>query len=308
MVELFSLLLISIVSIFFRYSDFYVYTLYDTLVTSINFFIIIRVLKYFYKNKMIFQNIRLFIFSLAIVFVSLLAIVGISSFMGYYDNNLNLKLFLRIFIFLYALISFCLIKYCDFKIAKDYTKKYLFCNSMDVILVISLLIIEFLLTPEKLKDRMYIAQIIILLILTTTLLKLYTDKKTDYWYHKKILYTKLYILIKTNKIQEQLKAPLKRVVSKDYILNDCKYIMEKSFIRSYSLNSISKKFFKMCLDAKIDHEKAIEYTSILCCMLMMNLMKRSFDFVIIPTFILNPTQNIFRSIKFRLKNKKEKLK
>lgn len=305
MVELFSLVLISIVSVFFRYSDLYLYTLYDTLITSINFFIIIRVLKYFYKSKMIFQNTRLFIFSLGIVFVSLLAIIGISYFMGYYDNNLSLKLFLRIFIFFYALIGFCLIKYYDFKIAKDYTKKYLFCNSVDVILVVALLIIELLLTPENLKSHLYMTHIIVILLLTTALLKLYTDKKTDYWYHKKILYTKLYILIKTNKIQEQLKAPLKRVVSKDYILNDCKYIMERSFIRSYSLNSISKKFFKMCLDAKIEHEKAIEYTSILCCMLMMNLMKRSFDFVIMPTFILNPAQNIFRSIKFRLKNKKK---
>lgn len=305
MVELFSILLILIVNIFFRYSDFYLYVLHDTLITSINFLIVIRTLRYFYKNKMIFQKLRILIFSLLLTYISILSIFGISYFLGYFDNNIIVKYIIKYIVFTSVLTSFSTVKFYDFKVSKDYTFTYLFCNIIDTILVSYLIIIGTIISSESLTRYFYQVYLIIGIILVSSILKYYIEKKSDYWYHKKILYTKFYIIIKTKQIDKYLCSPLKRKVSEDYILKDCKYIMERSFIRSYSLNSISRKFYEMCLKYKLSHEKAIEYTSILCCMLMMNLMKRDLDFVIVPTFVINPIQLLYRNIKFWLVNKKK---
>lgn len=301
-IEAASLLLLLFLRLFFGNSDIYYYCLYDTIVAAVNFYILIRIFKFCLNIKVISSQVRGLLFSLVLSFSIFVSILGIAYFMGYFDQNTTLKLSIKLSITASIAIAFGLMKFYDLKLSKNYGAVYVILQILDILCIITLLTVAIAIRPITLIKINGFGWIVAGLITLDTVIEAVVERKLNYWYYKKVLLAKFKILVITKTYDKVLTAPFDREVTGDYILDDCRYILDRSIISRYrSLSNLCRTYLKVSLKNNIDRETTIEYTSNLYKLLMLNLMKRSLDFVNVPNFIKEPTQNFIR------RGKKKKL-
>lgn len=299
MAELLSIMLLIVLSIASRLASNYYSSLHDLISVSIIFFIVIRIFKYCLGNKSFSQNKKALCFSSLYTLTLFDGFLGVLYFADLLDCLLWLKILVEVFINLSVLTVFLFMKKQDMKEKKEYMPVYVRFQLIDLSLVLTLFVLSIIIRPQLLVQFRFLTILIELLLFADFCVKTYIDKKKIYWYHKKVLYTYFDIIIQTKKLKDILKEPLERDVSSDYILSESRYIMQYSFMRAYSLNEITKAFYDKCRKFYMSNTESIKYTALLSALLMTNLMKRQFDFAIMPTFIVNPLQFLIRKHKLK---------
>lgn len=300
MIELLFIILFISMNIVAYNSNIYSVSLYDSISISVIFFIIIRLFNFYLNNKLYSQNKKALRISLVFMFMLFEGFLGVLYFLHYFDDILWLRTTIEVFINLSIFFVFLFIKDKDIRERKSYGNVYLGYQIVDIIAVFLLFITNILIHHIPLKYSI-VSTLMISLMCLDFFINIYINKKKPYWYHKKVLFTYFDIIIQTNKLDLVLKEPLERVVSNDYILSESRYIMNYSFMRFYALNEIIKVFYDKCRQHGMKNTDSIKYTILLGILLMTNLMKRQFDFVVMPTFIVNPLQFIVRKIRYSLK-------
>lgn len=300
MIELLFIILFISMNIVAYNSNIYSVSLYDSISISVIFFIIIRLFNFYLNNKLYSQNKKALHISLVFMFMLFEGFLGVLYFLHYFDDILWLRTTIEVFINLSIFFVFLFIKDKDIRERKSYGNVYLGYQIVDIIAVFLLFITNILIHHIPLKYSI-VSTLMISLMCLDFFINIYINKKKPYWYHKKVLFTYFDIIIQTNKLDLVLKEPLERVVSNDYILSESRYIMDYSFMRFYALNEIIKVFYDKCRQHSMKNTDSIKYTILLGILLMTNLMKRQFDFVVMPTFIVNPLQFIVRKIRYSLK-------
>lgn len=300
MIELLFIILFISMNIVAYNSNIYSVSLYDSISISVIFFIIIRLFNFYLNNKLYSQNKKALRISLVFIFMLFEGFLGVLYFLHYFDDILWLRTTIEVFINLSIFFVFLFIKDKDIRERKSYGNVYLGYQIVDIIAVFLLFITNILIHHIPLKYSI-VSTLMISLMCLDFFINIYINKKKPYWYHKKVLFTYFDIIIQTNKLDLVLKEPLERVVSNDYILSESRYIMDYSFMRFYALNEIIKVFYDKCRQHGMKNTDSIKYTILLGILLMTNLMKRQFDFVVMPTFIVNPLQFIVRKIRYSLK-------
>lgn len=300
MIELLFIILFISMNIVAYNSNIYSVSLYDSISISVIFFIIIRLFNFYLNNKLYSQNKKALRISLVFMFMLFEGFLGVLYFLHYFDDILWLRTTIEVFINLSIFFVFLFIKDKDIRERKSYGNVYLGYQIVDIIAVFLLFITNILIHHIPLKYSI-VSTLMISLMCLDFFINIYINKKKPYWYHKKVLFTYFDIIIQTNKLDLVLKEPLERVVSNDYILSESRYIMDYSFMRFYALNEIIKVFYDKCRQHGMKNTDSIKYTILLGILLMTNLMKRQFDFVVMPTFIVNPLQFIVRKIRYSLK-------
>lgn len=300
MIELLFIILFISMNIVAYNSNIYSVSLYDSISISVIFFIIIRLFNFYLNNKLYSQNKKALHISLVFMFMLFEGFLGVLYFLHYFDDILWLRTTIEVFINLSIFFVFLFIKDKDIRERKSYGNVYLGYQIVDIIAVFLLFITNILIHHIPLKYSI-VSTLMISLMCLDFFINIYINKKKPYWYHKKVLFTYFDIIIQTNKLDLVLKEPLERVVSNDYILSESRYIMNYSFMRFYALNEIIKVFYDKCRQHGMKNTDSIKYTILLGILLMTNLMKRQFDFVVMPTFIVNPLQFIVRKIRYSLK-------
>lgn len=300
MIEFLFIILFISMNIITYNSNIYSVGLYDSISISVIFFIIIRLFDFYLNNKLYSQNKKALSISLVFMFMLFEGFLGVIYFLHYFEDILWIRTTIEVFINLSIFSVFLFIKDKDIRERKSYGNVYLVYQIIDIIAVFLLFVMNILIHHILLKYPIVSALMISLMCLDF-FIKIYVNKKKPYWYHKKVLFTYFDIIIQTNKLDLILKEPLERVVSNDYILSESKYIMNYSFIRFYALNEIIKVFYDKCRQHGMKNTDSIKYTILLGILLMTNLMKRQFDFVVIPTFFISPVQFLVRKIRYSLK-------
>lgn len=298
MTEFLSIILLVVMSILTTHSSIYFNSLHDIISTAITFFIVIRLFRFYLNNKIYSQNKKVLYFSFIYTLTFLDGLLGVFYFSHYFDGLIWLKMIVEIFINLSVFVVFVFVKYKDIKERKDYSRTYFYYQIIDLVIVFILFILSILIRPNLLIKHSIFSIIIISLLIFDLCVRLYIDKKRTYWYHKKVLYTYFDIIIQTKKLDDIFKEPLERVVSNDYILSESSYVMQYAFMRAYTLNEITKVFYDKCRQYGMSNNDSIKYTALLSALLMTNLMKRQFDFAVMPTFIVNPLQFVIRKFKY----------
>lgn len=299
MTEFLSIILLIGMGILASNSSMYFNSLHDIISTAIIFFIVIRLFRFYLNNKIYSQNKKALYFSFIYTLTFLDGLLGVLYFSHYLDDLIWLKTIVEIFINLSVFIAFLFIKYKDIKERKEYSKTYFHYQIVDLVVVFILFVLSILIRPALLLKYSILSITIVSLLIFDLCVKLYIDKKRPYWYHKKVLYTYFDIIIQTKRLDDILKEPLERVVSNDYILSESRYVMQFAFMRAYALNEITKVFYDKCRQHGMSNNDSIKYTALLSALLMTNLMKRQFDFAVMPTFIVNPLQFVIRKFKYK---------
>lgn len=300
MIEFLFIILFISMNIITYNSNIYSVGLYDSISISVIFFIIIRLFDFYLNNKLYSQNKKALSISLVFMFMLFEGFLGVIYFLQYFEDILWIRTTIEVFINLSIFSVFLFIKDKDIRERKSYGNVYLVYQIIDIIAVFLLFVMNILIHHILLKYPI-VSTLMISLMCLDFFIKIYVNKKKPYWYHKKVLFTYFDIIIQTNKLDLILKEPLERVVSNDYILSESKYIMKYSFIRFYALNEIIKVFYDKCRQHGMKNTDSIKYTILLGILLMTNLMKRQFDFVVIPTFFISPVQFLVRKIRYSLK-------
>lgn len=267
--------------------------MYDTVISITNFCILMRVFTFFLKNKKIDKNIRTRIFIVMYVMFLAEIILGLLYFKSSNSFVTNTPL-IKILTGASIAGTFALIKISDLKMTKDYGYTYLIYELIDIAVTLAIIIMNLMISPEYIHSHSGVVVNYMLLLSVSLIVRRIIVYKLDFWYHKKVLFTKFDILIAQDKI-EQIFTPLERKVADDYILCDCDFIMKKSFMRSAALNSIARIFMRKLLAAGFNRAAIVRCTAMFTACLMTNLMKRDMDFAVIPTFIINPLQFVKRS-------------
>lgn len=292
MCEIFAIIIIGLLDSL-REINMWSAVMYDAVVSITNFCMLMRVFTFFLKNKKIDKNIRtrifiiMYVVFLAEIILELLHFKSSNSFVA--DTPL-----IKILIEASIAGTFALIKISDLKMTKDYGCVYLIYELIDTAVILAIIIMNLMISPEYIHLHSGVMMNYMLLLTISLVIRRITVYKLDFWYHKKVLLTKFDILIAQNKI-EQIFTPLERKVAGDYILHDCDFIMKKSFMRSAALNNITRIFMRKLLAAGFSRASVVRCTAMFAACLMTNLMKRDMDFAVIPTFIINPLQFVKRS-------------
>lgn len=265
---------------------------YNMIVVSANFVVLMRCFTFYLKNSIFNKKTRYVAFS--VMYLIMLCEICVSLLYFKTADYTYVKADLaKVLTGLSLLTLFLAMKSFDLKISKDYGVSYLVHQIIDISLVIGVLACNICIGSAFIEMypfviNMYVAALMLLLIVRRA-----TVYKLEFWYHKKVLFTKFDILLAKGEIESAF-DPLERKVSDDYILSECDFVMKKAFIRSSALNSITHVFMKKLLKAGFSRLTAVRYTAMFAASLMTNLMKRDLDFAVMPTFVINPLQFIKR--------------
>lgn len=168
-------------------------------------------------------------------------------------------------------------------------KTYTALEIMSTVIISVLIVIDFFETPQMIAESNMSVKVSLALLVALALCSSTIDMSRKYWYHRNILMMRLAKLADTYKMDKAV-IPPKREIESDYILQETKYVLEESFCRPYELSRLVKRLHDLMIDKGYTKSVAVEYAGLFAQTLVVNLMKRKYDFSIIP----NPILKIFR--------------
>lgn len=168
-------------------------------------------------------------------------------------------------------------------------KTYMVLEIMSTVILSVLVVIDFLETPQMIARSNVSVKVSLALLAALAACSITVDTSRKYWYHRNILMMRLTKLADTYKMDKAV-IPPRREIESDYILQETKYVLEESFCRPYELSRLVKKLHDLMIEKGYTKSVAVDYAGLFAQTLVVNLMKRKYDFSIIP----NPILKIFR--------------
>lgn len=265
---------------------------YNTIVVATNFTVLMRCFTFYLRNKAFSKKFRFIAFSVMYLIMLCEVSLGLLYFKTANYSFVRADL-IKALTGLSMLGLFLVMKSFDLKMSNDYGAAYLAHQIVDISLVLGMMVCNVCISGKLIKTYQFIPDIYIVILMLTLIVRRTTVYKLEFWYHKRVLFTKFDILLAKGEIERAF-DPLERKVSDDYVLSECDFVMKKAFVRSSALNSITRTFMKKLQKAGFNRLTTIRYTAMFAASLMTNLMKRDLDFAVMPTFVINPLQFIKR--------------
>lgn len=212
-------------------------------------------------------------------------ILGICYFSYILEDNLIVKRIVQIILYGSYIAALVFVKWSNLKLTSSYGKTYRNFIIIEIVLSAVLIILDYYIDGMVLAMHPWLMGAVkaILAILTITSLIVY--QYTPYWNHKQILLTRLIMLVRTYQVDSAV-VPPQREIESDAVLREVKYVLEQGFIRPMEMNRLTKQLYDLMLEKGYDRAPAVKYTAMFSQTIIMNLMRRKWDFSYIPNFIL----------------------
>lgn len=250
------------------------------------------------NDKTIHERKRAIIESLLYVFLTIMFIYSCTYFS---DTENRFIPALQVPAYTISVIVIFLIKWYLIK-NNIYGKRYFYWQLVDTFFICALLILDFFICEETLFLYNWTYVLSIFLFISLALINEHILSKTNYWIHKNAL-VKTITNIAKDDLVDTLVIPFTRNLGNDKVYNQCVYILKYSFIRIIELDSLRRMVKKILLKAGYKKEDAILISSYFHANLMINLMRRDYDFSLVPARILDKIQEHKRCKKYK-KNKR----
>ena len=187
-----------------------------------------------------------------------------------------------------SLVMITMTKMQDFSERKEFGKVYTALHILDLILIATLLICDFILKPVHIQNMPCALLVVKLLLFNLMILNILILHFKKYWLYKNALIKKLEntILIKD---ENSIKSP-KKDLKTNKIMQDLIIVLDKSPIRVLEMNSIVKQLRDLLVkngrDIDYSNKMAADFSSVI----IINLMKRKNDFSYLPSFVIKQLQ------------------
>lgn len=192
---------------------------------------------------------------------------------------------IQAFMYIFSTLMFLFVKQHDLSCKKLYGKVYAAHVVLDAVLVVTYLILDFLVTPEKLAECPYLTFVfgglLGLIFIINALILIYRP----YWLHKKTLIICINNLIARHK-EIDLIHPPKKVLQENDTIRELVYTLDYSPVRVFEAVSLIRIVYKLMIKAGRSYDDAAKLAAGYADVIVLNLMKRKYDFSYLPSFVV----------------------
>lgn len=223
-------------------------------------------------------------------------ILAVFYFSGYMMDYLVVQVIILAVIYGSVVAAFIATKYAELKQAHNYGHTYVAFLVVEILLTTALILIDAFETTATMILHPWLVSLVILLFACLSIINLTRTWFEPYWYHKVILVARLSVLADSHKMDTAV-VPPKREIESDAILREARFVLAKSFIRPLEVNRLTKYLHDLMIKTGYEKEVAVSYAAMLSQTLIVNLMKRKYDFSYMPNFLLSIFSKLHRSSK-----------
>lgn len=303
MIETLTFIAICIIDFLMKSSPAYPAILNSYISMGIMFIIFTRFFLLVVKNKTLEIKKRYGLICFLYIILLINTIMAVLYFSYAISDNNFLRFFIQGFLYVSYIFVVLYVKYKELRMSTMYGNVYKFLVILSGILTACLIAMDFIESTQFFVLHVWTIKIIILLFAGLAVVNSIIEQSKLYWYHKQILFARL-IKLADNHIMDKAVIPLKREIENDVILHEVKYVLEMSFIRPMELNKLTKQLYNLMLRKGYSLDVAVGYAGLWSETMIVNLMKRKYDFSYCPVIILR----LFRKYDKFQGNKREVLK
>ena len=263
---------------------FYAQTMCATTSLCLAFILFGRVFLHIAVDRVWRANTRHFL--VCVIYFALL-LEGMCALYYFSNDSRTWQCYLiQVFVYSLSTVMFFFVKVANFKSAKLYGSYFLVYQIIDCVLIGYLMYFDITATPEKIGERS-IYRVIVILVLLAILNILISSFKT-YWIHKKTLLSKFDTQIKNNKIKKILIEPT--TIKDNGTIREIAYVLDNALFRVIEANLIVKQLHDLLELNGWSTQEATELCGDFSSILIKTLMKRKFDFCLLPRPIVKLLQ------------------
>mgnify|MGYP007069877178 FL=1 len=293
MIELLTFLGFNILHILFKYTqDTYVYVMtMNSLISLLCVFVIFaRVFLKIGLDKFWKAEKRYFLLSLFYLALLLEGCLAVMFFGGDLERPYGawpyIKLGSQILMYGLSVVMFVAAKRMDFKHTPIYGKAYFWFNIIDCVMLISLLVSDYLITPELLIKDKYIIPFVDIWLFILAFVNIWILHFRKFWQHKSTLLKMFDNLVKT-RTEEKLIKPEMRDLSTDNIWKEIVIVLDQAPIRVVQLDVLLIQLHEIMIKNGRKPKDVTNFIADFAAVIIKNLMKRKWDFSCMPSFVVN---------------------
>lgn len=196
---------------------------------------------------------------------------------------------IRMLAYLFSIALVVFIKQYEFSNRKLYGHSYTLQVTLDTTLIAAYLVLDFLVTPDLLREQpsliFLFGKILFLLTVISVVIAIYKP----YWLHKRALKIRIQNLINKHKEIELIQPP-KKVLQENETVRELTYTLDYSPIRVLEVVLLVRFVHKLMLKANRSYDEATKLAAGYANVIVLNLMKRKYDFSFLPGFIVKALQ------------------
>lgn len=215
------------------------------------------------------------------------------------------KIIIQIIVYMTYVTLLVFTKKFELKQAQNYGLAYKRLVIAYIAIVSALSVLDFFIDTKIMILHSIVISAIIVLLGLLALVSITIKSFIPYWYHKQILFMRLLKLANTYSIDKAV-IPPQREIESDAILREVKYVLDRSFIRPVELNRLTKHLYRLMLKEGYDRQVAANYAGMWSETMICNLMRREYDFSLMPNFIIRKILKV-KSHFSKLKNNRRPL-
>lgn len=206
-----------------------------------------------------------------------------------YCSIKNLLLPTQIFMYSFSFLMFVFVKHHDWLNRKLYGKVYVTYIIIDTVLVLTYLLFDIVVTPEILMTAPNLVYVFAALLCAIFLVNINILLYKPYWLHKRALLIQIEKLIKSNQ-EIDLIDPPKKILQENEAVRELVYTLDYSPIRIFEVVLLVRTVYKLMLKTGRSYEESSIIAAGYANVIVLNLMKRKYDFSYLPSFVVKLLQ------------------
>lgn len=193
------------------------------------------------------------------------------------------------FIYVFSLVMFVFVKQHEFSNRKLYGVPYTVHVILDTVLIANYLLLDFLITPDCIAEQPDLVLLFGVLLFAITIINTIILIYKPYWLHKRALKIRMQNMIKKHQ-EIDLIHPPKKVLQENEAIRELVYTLDYSPVRLFEAILLVKLIYKLMLKAGRSCEDATKLAAGYANVIVLNLMKRKYDFSFLPSFTVRALQ------------------
>lgn len=194
----------------------------------------------------------------------------------------------------FVLVSLFLIeKILDFQQVKLMGNVYLLLNIIDLIVLSALTLTDCLVTPQILVNSKVPSTLVQILLLILAIINVVVLHFREYWEHKTNLLKMMSNLIKEG-CEDVIIVPQEKNIKGNKFMEELSVVLKQAPFRILEMNDLIIKAHKYLLKEKRRKDQISRFLADFNSIIILNLMKRDWDFSYLPSFMVNFIQKYFK--------------
>lgn len=173
------------------------------------------------------------------------------------------------------------------KQSSNYCKAYLAFIIVKAVLIVLVLLLDAVIRPVNMQKHHWLVSIDLIIFAILSVVSLAIAGLKQYWYHRKLLIERMSLALKNNSYAVAVQG-----ISSEAVLREIQYVLDYAPIRPLEFLCVMRTLYVLAIKLQLSNADAIKLTGDLSNIMTVKLMKRKFDFSMLPAFIRKPVSKM----------------